>query len=141
MKKVFLILTLSAGVIFSSHAQISTASLQNAANKVSTTAKSAGIDVNAATSSIMTKLTSALSLTKVQVPDVQKAVTSFLEQKSSILNLSATDKAKYTAKLNNLTSGLLTKLKTSLTPAQYTKFLSLKPATNTASNPLSQLFY
>jgi len=140
MKKIFLILALSAGVISVTFAQLP-GNLQGAVNKVSTTAKSAGIDVNAATSSIMTKLTSALSLTKVQVPDVQKAVTSFLEQKSSILNLSATDKAKYTAKLNDLTTGLQTKLKTTLTPAQYTKFLSLKPATNTASNPLSQLFY
>ena len=140
MKKIFLILALSAGVISVTFGQIP-GSLQNSVNKVSTTAKSAGIDVNAATSSIMTKLTSALSLTKVQVPDVQKSVTSFLQQKSSILNLSATDKAKYTAKLNDLTTGLQTKLKTTLTPAQYTKFLSLKPATNTASNPLSQLFY
>ena len=140
MKKIFLILALSAGVISVTFAQLP-GNLQGAVNKVSTTAKSAGIDVNAATSSIMTKLTSALSLTKVQVPDVQKAVTSFLEQKSSILNLSATDKAKYTSKLNDLVSGLQSKLKTSLTPAQYTKFLSLKPATNTASNPLSQLFY
>ena len=140
MKKIFLILALSAGVISVTFGQLP-GNLQNSVNKVSTTAKSAGIDVNAATSSIMTKLTSALSLTKVQVPDVQKAVTSFLEQKSSILNLSATDKAKYTAKLNDLTTGLQTKLKTTLTPAQYTKFLSLKPATNTASNPLSQLFY
>ena len=140
MKKIFLILALSAGVISVTFAQLP-GNLQGAVNKVSTTAKSAGIDVNAATSSIMTKLTSALSLTKVQVPDVQEAVTSFLQQKSSILNLSATDKAKYTAKLNDLVSGLQSKLKTSLTPAQYTKFLSLKPATNTASNPLSQLFY
>ena len=140
MKKIFLILALSAGVISVTFGQLP-GNLQNSVNKVSTTAKSAGIDVNAATSSIMTKLTSALSLTKVQVPDVQKAVTSFLQQKSSFLNLSATDKAKYTAKLNDLVSGLQSKLKTSLTPAQYTKFLSLKPATNTASNPLSQLFY
>ena len=140
MKKIFLILALSAGVISVTFAQLP-GNLQGAVNKVSTTAKSAGIDVNAATSSIMTKLTSALSLTKVQVPDVQKAVTSFLEQKSSILNLSATDKAKYTSKLNDLVSGLQSKLKTSLTPAQYIKFLSLKPATNTASNPLSRLFY
>jgi len=140
MKKIFLILALSAGVISVTFGQLP-GNLQNSVNKVSTTAKSAGIDVNAATSSIMTKLTSALSLTKVQVPDVQKAVTSFLQQKSSILNLSATDKAKYTSKLNDLVSGLQSKLKTSLTPAQYTKFLSLKPATNTASNPLSQLFY
>jgi len=140
MKKIFLILALSAGVISVTFGQLP-GNLQNSVNKVSTTAKSAGIDVNAATSSIMTKLTSALSLTKVQVPDVQKAVTSFLQQKSGFLNLSATDKAKYTSKLNDLVSGLQSKLKTSLTPAQYTKFLSLKPATNTASNPLSQLFY
>ena len=56
------------------------------------------------------------------------------------MNLSATDKTKYTTKLKDLTAGLKTKLKTTLTTAQYNKFLSLKPATNTASNPLSQLF-
>jgi hypothetical protein len=140
MKKIFLILALSVGVILTTFAQLP-GNLQNAVNKVSTTAKSAGIDVNASTNSVMTKLTSALSLSKVQVPDVQKSVTNYLEQKSSILNLSATDKAKYTAKANDLISGLQTKLKTNLSKDQFTKFLGLKPAKNTPSNPLSQLFY
>ena len=133
-------LALSAGVISATFAQLP-GNLQNAVNKVTTTAKSAGVDVNAATSSIMTKLTSSLSLTKVQVPDVQKLVTDYLDKKSSALKLSATDKAKYTAKVNDLISGLQTKLKTTLTKEQFTKFLGLKPASNTPSNPLSQLFY
>ena len=140
MKKIFLMLALSAGVISATFAQLP-GNLQNAVNKVTTTAKSAGVDVNAATSSIMTKLTSSLSLTKVQVPDVQKLVTDYLDKKSSALKLSATDKAKYTAKVNDLISGLQTKLKTTLTKEQFTKFLGLKPASNTPSNPLSQLFY
>lgn len=141
MKKVTFVFALLAGVAFSSTAQISASSLQNAVNKVTTTAKTAGIDVNAITSSIMAKLTTSLALTKTQTPDVQKAVTSFLEQKSSFLSLSATDKAKYTTKLNEALAGLKTKLKTTLTPAQLTKFASLKPATNSASNVLSPLYY
>ena len=140
MKKIFLILILSVSLISVAYTQLP-GNLQSAVNKVSTTAKSSGVDVSSATSGIMTKLTSALSLTSAQVPNVQKDVTNYLEQKSSILNLSATDKAKYTAKANDLINSLQAKLKTNLTSAQFTKYLSLKPSTNTATNALSQLFY
>lgn len=141
MKKIFFILTLSMGVLFSSNAQISTSALQNAAAKATTASKSAGFDVNSLSSGIMSKLTSGLALTNIQKPEVLKMVTSFLQQKSSILSLASTDKTKYASKLSGLTSDLKSKLKRVLTTAQFTKFLSLKPQTNTATNVLSQLFY
>ena len=138
MKKIYFIIALSFGILLSSNAQISTSSLKNTAKKVST---AAGLDVNAVSEQIMSKLTTALNLTKEQQPKVLSAVTNFLNSKSEILPLAASDKSKYTTQLNTLTSNLTSKLKPILTAAQYTKFLGLKPTTNTASNVLSQLFY
>ena len=138
MKKIYFIIALSFGILLSSNAQISTSSLKNTAKKVST---AAGLDVNAVSEQIMSKLTTALNLTKEQQPKVLSAVTNFLKSKSEILPLAASDKSKYTTQLNTLTSNLTSKLKPILTAAQYTKFLGLKPTTNTASNVLSQLFY
>jgi hypothetical protein len=141
MKKVLFILALSTGVMFSANAQISTASLQNVAKKASTVASAAGIDVNSVSTGILSKLTSSLALTNTQKPQVSTLVTTFLTQKSKILSLSTTDKVKYAAQLVGLSSNLQTKLNTVLTASQYAKFLNLKPATNTPSNVLSQLFY
>ena len=138
MKKIYFIIALSFGILLSSNAQISTSSLKNTAKKVST---AAGLDVNAVSEQIMSKLTTALNLTKEQQPKVLSAVTNFLKSKSEILPLAASDKSKYTTQLNTLTLNLTSKLKPILTAAQYTKFLGLKPTTNTASNVLSQLFY
>jgi len=141
MKKVFFILTLSMGVMFSANAQISTGSLQDVAKKATSAASAAGIDVNSLSSGILSKLTSSLALTNTQKPQVSTLITTFLTQKSKILSLSTTDKVKYAAQLAGLSSTLQTKLSTVLTAAQFTKFLNLKPATNTSSNVLSQLFY
>ncbi len=141
MKKIFLILTLAMGVVFGTNAQISTGTLQNAAKKASSVATSSGFDVNSLSSGIMSKLTTALTLTKTQKPQVLEIVTNFLQQKSSILSLATTNKTKYATKFAKLTSTLNSKLKTVLTAAQLSKFSSLKPETNTASNVLSQLFY
>jgi len=141
MKKTILILTLCLGVAFGVNAQISTGSLQNVVKTASTVASAARIDVNSVSSSIMSKLTSKLNLTSAQSPKVLEAVTSFLQSKSSILTLANTDKAKYTAKLSDLTAGLQSKIKTAVTAAQFASFLKLKPTTNTPTNVLSQLFY
>ena len=138
MKKIYFILALSFGMLLSSNAQISTSSLKNTAKKVST---ATGLDVNSVSEKIMSKLTTALTLTKDQQPKVLATVTNFLKSKSEILPLAASDKSKYTTQLNTLTLNLTSKLKPILTAAQYTKFLGLKPTTNTARNVLSQLFY
>lgn len=141
MKKIFLLFALSLGFIFTTNAQISAGSLQNAAKKATAVAAVNGFDVNKLSSSIMTKLTSSLVLTKLQDPKVLALVTNFLKQKSGILSLATTDKTKYASKLAELTSTLSSGLKGVLTADQFTKFLSLKPATNKADNVLSQLFY
>lgn len=138
MKKIYFILALSFGMLLSSNAQISTSSLKNTAKKVST---ATGLDVNAVSEKIMSKLTTALTLTKDQQPKVLATVTNFLKSKSEILALAGSDKSKYNTQLNALTTDLTSKLKPILSAAQYTKFLGLKPTTNTATNVLSQLFY
>lgn len=138
MKKIYFILALSFGMLLSSNAQISTSSLKNTAKKVST---ATGIDVNAVSEKIMSKLTTALTLTKDQQPKVLATVTNFLKSKSEILALAGSDKSKYNTQLNALTTDLTSKLKPILSATQYTKFLGLKPTTNTATNVLSQLFY
>ncbi len=138
MKKIYFILALSFGMLLSSNAQISTSSLKNTAKKVST---ATGLDVNSVSEKIMSKLTTALTLTKDQQPKVLATVTNFLKSKSEILALAGSDKSKYNTQLNALTTDLTSKLKPILSASQYTKFLGLKPTTNTASNVLSQLFY
>ncbi|MEA4850837.1 MAG: hypothetical protein VB126_05205 [Paludibacter sp.] len=138
MKKIYFILALSFGMLLSSNAQISTSSLKNTAKKVST---ATGLDVNAVSEKIMSKLTTALTLTKDQQPKVLATVTNFLKSKSEILALAGSDKSKYNTQLNALTTDLTSKLKPILSATQYTKFLGLKPITNTATNVLSQLFY
>ena len=138
MKKIYFILALSFGMLLSSNAQISTSSLKNTAKKVST---ATGLDVNAVSEKIMSKLTTALTLRKGQQTKVLATVTNFLKSKSEILALAGSDKSKYNTQLNALTTDLTSKLKPILSATQYTKFLGLKPTTNTATNVLSQLFY
>ena len=138
MKKIYFILALSFGMLLSSNAQISTSSLKNTAKKVST---ATGLDVNSVSEKIMSKLITALTLTKDQQPKVLATVTNFLKSKSEILALAGSDKSKYNTQLNALTTDLTSKLKPILSATQYTKFLGLKPTTNTATNVLSQLFY
>jgi len=138
MKKIYFILALSFGMLLSSNAQISTSSLKNTAKKVST---ATGLDVNSVSEKIMSKLTTTLTLTKDQQPKVLAMVTNFLKSKSEILALAGSDKSKYNTQLNALTTDLTSKLKPIFSATQYTKFLGLKPTTNTATNVLSQLFY
>lgn len=83
MKKIYFILALSFGMLLSSNAQISTSSLKNTAKKVST---ATGLDVNSVSEKIMSKLTTALTLTKDQQPKVLATVTNFLKSKSEILH-------------------------------------------------------
>jgi hypothetical protein len=140
MRKSVLICSLLLGITLSASSQISS-KLQNVAKSMTTVAKASGIDVNSLTSSIMSQLTSKLSLTSAQQPKVTSIITDYLKQKVSIANLAKTDKTTYASKLKTLTSSLTSNLKTVLTAAQFTKFLGLKPATSSATNVLSQLFY
>lgn len=118
------------------------ANAQSILSKVGSAAASAtGFDANSLTSGILGKLTPALSLTPAEKPGVTSIVKDFLVQKATILATKKTDPAAYTSKFGKLYSGLKSKLGTVLTVAQLTKFTSLKPATNTSSNVLSQLFY
>lgn len=140
MKKTLFILILVICFAITTKSQIS---IDNIKQDLTTTksAGQTGLDVKSVTSGVMSKLTSSLALTDVQKPKVQSAVTSFLENKSSILSLASTDKTQYTSKLSGFTSGLTTKLKGILTASQYTKFLSLKPSKASSTDVLSQLFY
>lgn len=123
------------------NAQISTSSLKNVTQKVTTAATSAGLNVSDLSGQVMTKLNPALSLTKDQEPKVLSAINDFLKNKSGIMGLATSNKTQYTSKLGELTSSLIAKLKPILTATQYAKFLGLKPTTNNANNVLSQLFY
>lgn len=141
MRRKIFIVSIALGLAIGSYAQVSTSALKGVANKAATSAKSAGLDVNSLSGDILSKLTTSLALTDVQKPKVTTLVTDFLKEKSGIMSLATTDKAKYFSKFEELTSKFFPKMKTALTAAQYTKFLGLKPTTNVASNALSQLFY
>lgn len=136
MKKIFLSLVLALTI----NASFAQTTLQKAQNTVTTTnAKASSLGASAA--DIMTKLTPALSLTAIQKPKVLAAVTSFAKDKSQILSLATSNKAAYASKFGILQGDLFKKLKTTLTVAQYTKFLGLKPSTANTSNALTALFF
>ena len=146
MKKALFILTLVTCFAVTTKSQVS---LDRAKQTVTTTnstttkavAPQSGLDVNSATTSVMSKLTSSLALKEIQKPKVLSAVTDFFKDKSGITGLLATDKAQYTKKLSGLTSALMTKLKGILSSSQYKKLLDMKPSKANAKNVLSQLFY
>lgn len=141
MKKSILFFVLLTFITVSSQAQSILDKVKKTANTTSAVASTAGIDVKAVANNLVSKLTTSLALKPIQKPQVLTTVTSFLQQKSSIINLATTDKAQYVSKLAGLTTGLNTKMKGILTSAQYTKFLDLKPAQPSSTNVLSQLFY
>lgn len=134
MKKLFILSAFLLGLNLASNAQ-------SILSKATSIASSAGFDVNSLTAGILGKLTPALSLTPAQKPTVTSAIKDFLVQKATIMATQKTDPAGYKTKFGKLFNGLKSKLGTALTIAQLTKFTSLKPATNTPSNVLSQLFY
>lgn len=135
MKKILILSALILGLNFASNAQ-------GILSKVGSAAASAtGFDATSLTSGILGKLTPALSLTPAQKPTVTTIVKDFLVQKATIIATKKTDPAEYQSKFGKLASGLKSKLGTALTVAQLAKFTTLKPATNTPSNVLSQLFY
>lgn len=110
-------------------------------DKAKAIAGAAGVDVNKLTSGIMSKLTPSLGLTTEQTPKVTNAVNTFLAAKAQIMPLLQSNKADYAQKQSSLFSNLKTKLTGILLQNQMNKFLGLKPATNTPTNILSQLFY
>ncbi len=130
MKNTLLLsLLLLTGLTFvssASHAQLQQAPLSN-------------IEGNAR--SITSKLKTALTLTEEQQPKILTVVTNFLEQRSTILPLNNSNPKAYDTKLKSFHNSFDRKLKTVLTPEQFTGFRELKPATNDMTNVLSQLFY
>lgn len=125
----FLSLLLITGVLFTpspSKAQLQQAPLSN-------------IEGNA--QSITGKLKTALTLTEAQQPKILSTVTNFLQQKANILSLNNSNPKAYDIKLKSFQNGFQRKLKTILTPEQFTGFLELKPVNNDMTNVLSQLFY
>jgi hypothetical protein len=130
MKNVFLFsLLLLAGLPFvfsNSQAQVQQAPLSN-------------IEGNA--QSITNKLKAALTLTEAQQPKILNAVTNFLQQRATILPMNNSNPKVYDTKLKSFHNGLQRKLKTILTPEQFTGFLQMKPVNNDMTNVLSQLFY
>ena len=110
-------------------------------DKAKAVAGAAGIDANKLTTGLMSKLTPSLGLTTEQVPKVTTTINTFLAAKAQIMPLLQSSKADYAAKQATLFGNLKTKLTGVLLQNQMNKFLGLKPATNTPTNILSQLFY
>jgi len=121
-----LLLTGLTSIVFNSQAQVQQAPLSN-------------IEGNA--QSITGKLKAALTLTEAQQPKILNTVTNFLQQRANILSLNNSNPKAYDTKLKSFQNGFQRKLKTILTPEQFTGFQELKPVNNDMTNVLSQLFY
>ncbi len=135
MKKLILVSAILL-TVSGTHAQIS-----GILDKAKSIATAAGFDTNKLTAGIMSKLTPSLSLTAEQTPKVNTAINTFLAAKAQIMPLLQSSKTDYAAKQATLFGNLKTKLTGILLQNQMNKFLGLKPATNTPTNILSQLFY
>ncbi|HLK30902.1 MAG TPA: hypothetical protein VKT28_20160 [Puia sp.] len=122
-------------------AKITFAQTDDILNKATSAASSAGFNVSSLTKGIMGKLGPALTLTKAQLPKVTSVVSTYLTGKSKIMSLVSSNKDQYTQKQSGLFSTLKTKLAGILVKDQMNKFLGMKPATNDATNVVSQLFY
>jgi hypothetical protein len=137
-----LLLSMTTGMAFS----------QGMLDKVKSAAVSQGVavptpnlpsisNIAGAKDAIMAKLVPALALTAVEKPKVATDITGFLKDKAAILPLLNTDPTAYTSKFSELQGGLMGKLKTAITVAQYAKLLGLKPQVPSAGNVLSSLFF
>jgi hypothetical protein len=135
MKKIIL----SAAILFL--AASSQAQLGGLVDKATKTAAAAGFDVNKLTSGIMGKIGPALKLTAPQQTQVTDIVSGFLTKKSDIVPLAASNPTEYAKKQSGLFSGLQSKLGGVLAKDQMSKFMGMKPATATKSDPLSALFF
>jgi hypothetical protein len=136
MKKIIL-----SAAILCLAASSSNAQLGGLVDKATKTAAAAGFDVNKLTSGIMGKLVPGLNLSGAQKTQVTDLVTGFLTKKSDIVPLAGTNPAEYAKKQSSLFSGLQSKLGGVLAKDQMSKFMGLKPASASSSNPLSALFF
>ncbi len=151
MKKMFFVFAVGICLGAAAHAQIDMSSATKTANaatktansaaKTATTASAAGFNVNSLTKGIMGSLTPSLGLSSAQSPNVTNIVSGFLSKKAEILPLAKSNPTAYASKFGSLFGGMKSKLGTVLTAAQMTKFMGLKPKTNSATNVLSNLFF
>lgn len=88
---------------------------------------------------IINELKSKLGLTSSQTPSVTSSVSSYLTGLNKISSLQKTNASAYTSKKSALASTLSSKMKSTLTIAQYAKYLNLAKSTS-SSSALSKLF-
>jgi len=139
MKKILYMMLMIVAVVAVSKS--SSAQVGGLLDKAKSATSGKNFDVSKLTSSIMGKLTPSLNLTSAQKPGVTNAVTSYLTDKSKIVNLQASDPSAYAQKQGSLFATLKSKLAGILLKNQMQKFMGLKPKTNNPLNSLSQLFY
>ncbi|NOT76078.1 MAG: hypothetical protein HOP08_14220 [Cyclobacteriaceae bacterium] len=132
MKIVTLLIFLLAG--FTAFSQLD---LKKATGAASTM----GFDPTAIGKGVMESLTSKLGLSGDQTTKVSGLVNQFLTNKSSYIAKSQTKPTEYKSNLEAGQKTLFDGLKANLRPEQFTKLLSLKPATTDKANSLAQLFY
>jgi len=97
-------------------------------------------DVAQTTSGLMGILKTKLALSDAQSPKITELLTDFLQSKSGILSLAKTNPADYLSKFGAIQNKLFGGLKTTLSAAQHTKFLGLKPKASDSDNLLNHLF-
>ncbi len=119
----------------------SQAQLGGLVDKATKTAAAAGFDVNKLTSGIMGKLGPGLKLSGAQQTQVTDIVSGFLTKKSDIVPLAASNPTEYAKKQSGMFSGLQSKLGGVLAKDQMSKFMGMKPAAATKSDPMSALFF
>jgi hypothetical protein len=88
----------------------------------------------------MSILKTKLALSDPQGPKITELLTEFLKSKTGILSLAKSNPADYLSKFGGIQNKFFEGLKASLSAAQYTKFLGLKPKASDSENLLNHLF-
>ncbi len=96
---------------------------------------------NEFTTRIVNHLAVPLSLTATQQKSMNTALYNFFNEKGGFTKLRWSDKVAYQQQTNSLVQQFITQLGAFLTADQVSKFVAMKPASRTTSNPMVPIFY
>jgi len=98
-------------------------------------------DIPGTASAITSFLKPKLAISDAQSPKVIGQISEFLKTKSAFIEQAKSNPTEYIARFNSAQARFQSELRAVLTPAQYSKFLDLKPKSSDSGNLLSHLFF
>lgn len=147
MKKKLLITAILLGSLSFANAQsvgdiTKAASSASTAASTATTAATKSFNVASISKEVMNLLGPKLKLSQAQIPAVTALVNETLNKKKNILPTMATNKASYNSKMTTNRESFISKMKKTISPAQFQALTALLPKSAAAvASPLVQMLY